>query len=331
MGSKKNLQIEALRGICVILVLIYHLFFRYYGIFYEVEPVIFPLNYLGSFAVSTFIIISCYFMYDKEREINGAIALFNYFKGKLWRLWPLYIVSITITTFFLWIFPLPETKISSVSVVDFLLNVSFINGFIGSSYVDGAHWYLTTLLGLIFVQGILLVTKKQYSVVAHTLWLFVNIGFHLLHIKPLYMLTGGNYVGYACVVMLLCKNRKAIALKNVKAIISDIMLISMSLIYIYKTQSIHGIVEIAIAITIVVLALADKLGFLENKLLMYFAEISYPLYLIHQYICYALVYNTSKTFPNVSIWLIQSGSIMIVLCIAVFLHKSQSLFVNKTM
>lgn len=37
---------------------------------------------------------------------------------------------------------------------DWILNIFFINGFIGTRYVDGAHWYLTILISFIVIISI---------------------------------------------------------------------------------------------------------------------------------------------------------------------------------
>lgn len=48
-----------------------------------------------------------------------------------------------------------NTYISLMSTwADCILNLTFINGFMGSPYVDGAHWYLTTFISFTIISGI---------------------------------------------------------------------------------------------------------------------------------------------------------------------------------
>lgn len=147
MESRNN-QIEGLRGLAMIIIVLYHTFLRFYQIYIGTE-----LDFtkvIGRFGTCMFLIISCYFLVDFKRS-NYDFSLLRYLLKKLLRLWPCYAVAITITAVVVHIWPLPER---TSTWTDWLLNLVFINGFIETPYIDGAHWYLTTLVSFIIITGI---------------------------------------------------------------------------------------------------------------------------------------------------------------------------------
>ena len=167
---KRNRQIDGLRCIALVMIIAFHYFYRYNQIYNAGNGEIQIFKYFGVFGVNIFLLISAYFMYIPLKT-NVDVDLKNYYKKKLLRLWPVYLCSIVMICIVLYIIPLPGRMVSGK---DFIYNVFMINGYIGTPYVDGAHWYLTTLVAFYFIQGILLKARKLENIYCLAIWLLLD-------------------------------------------------------------------------------------------------------------------------------------------------------------
>ena len=166
----KNMQIEGLRGITCLIIVLYHIVYRYQELYEEPSNILVTImKHWGNFGVAIFMIISAYYLYSKNLFKDN---LLKYYFKKVIRLWPVYLICITFTFALLQIAELPGR---TVGVKEYLLNAFMINGFIGINYVDGAHWYITSMLSIIFVVGILLKLKLQDNHLAYLVWLILGI------------------------------------------------------------------------------------------------------------------------------------------------------------
>lgn len=127
------------------------------------------------------------------------------------RIWPSYFVAITLCFVLTRFIELPNR---TVTTVDYLLNIPFINGYIGTDYVDGAHWYLTILVSGIVIYSIILKYKDKTQCCLLMLWLF-SIGI-LLKFKPLVFIGTISYSIY-----LIHQNIGFIILNNMIAIVGQ--------------------------------------------------------------------------------------------------------------
>lgn len=188
MKNVRNKQIDGLRGIMALVIVLFHLFCRYQQIYCN-NSIPFMENW-GVYGVCTFFIISGYFLID-SRE-NDDFHLLLYFKKRLLRLYPMYLISITLTELILLIAELPNR---TVTIKDYVLNLVWINGFIDTPYVDGAHWYITVLISGILICGLLKAMKLSNNPVAYLVVLVLSYLCLILHIPVLSMLFGGGYIG----------------------------------------------------------------------------------------------------------------------------------------
>ena len=143
---------------------------------------------LGRLGVLIFLIISCWYLVDFNEINRDKFDLKKYYKGKLVRLWPCYAISITLMAIIVHFFYLPD-RMSTWG--DWLLNLFFINGFVGTPYVDGAHWYLTTLVAFIMIVG----CAKKFGNYLPDYWRKLCFCFEYYHISP-------------CIHCRICKNNQ---------------------------------------------------------------------------------------------------------------------------
>ncbi len=287
--NSKNLQIEGLRGAGALLVLFYHVFCRYQQIF--LESSIWWIAPWGTIGVAFFLMISCFYLVDFTQNTE-SFSLYKFLLNRIKRLWPCYALSITITAIAVHLFYLPERM---STWLDYLVNLTMVNGFIGVPYVDGAHWYLSTLLAILFVMGIakkLGIEKNPYFYLG-----WMGIRFTLRYISIPYKngiaaVLGGSYVGYVCITIAAKAILTALQQKTQK----PLEMIQWGIVFVCGI----GLVGIQLGIVKMILVLAclfifllcvlEKLPFMSNPFLLFMGSVSYPLYLIHQNIAFEVEY-----------------------------------------
>lgn len=318
----RNKQIDGLRGMTIFLIVIFHLFCRYNEIYNGYS--IWYLRWLGNFGNSIFLLISSYFLIGR---VGIEINLIKFLGKKIFRLYPCYIISITLTMIATHIIELPQR---TCSWKDYLFNIGFINGFIGRSYVDGAHWYITTLIGAIIVVGIIKYFQIERYVFTYFMWLFLEGLTRVTGVVPLNQLLGSSYVAIICIGIginiLLQENYnikyflKFTKMKEYIYVNRWIFLIITCLGYHFLRRGLQAFICLCLAIPIFLIALFQKCRIFESEILQFLGKISYPLYLIHQNIAYLIEFNLSKYYTQFSFALIATGSFLIVLLIGIGMY-----------
>ena len=289
---KKNMQIEGLRGLACLMIVLFHIFYQY-NVFCLGQDGPWLLKHWGEFGVGVFIFISGYYLIDFEKE---QFSFLNFLKKRLLRLYPIYAVAVIL------IFVIRSfTQVSGFTAVtwkDHLLNLTLLNGYVDKPYIEPAHWYMTTLLRTIILAGVLQKYKlhKRTEVMGGLLCLIVALKviqritenvWVLLICRLILMFTGGAYTG---VFVLAFMMRKLADCDNLKALWSEhkkeLFVIALTIVYLI---GLPGIIYTGIALCsglVVYLCLYNKLPFLENKLFLAVSKISFAWYLIHQYVAY---------------------------------------------
>lgn len=282
MSKGKNQQIEGLRGITILIIILYHVYCRFYQIYYKQDVLL--LHYWGSFGVTIFFLISSYFL---GTSTNENFSLRNYVQRKLIRLIPSYLISIILIFCFTHVFYLPER---TVGIKDFLLNFFFLSGYIGTPYVDGAHWYLFLLVPIILTCGIL--KKLRWNDVIWFYYGWIVCDYILLRTGHVFFarLLGGTYLG---VVMVGISIFKLFAEKQQHGI-SWICLFFVGFIFTHRILGTEGVIELILSVGIISLALTNKLSIVDKRFFTFVGDLSYYLYLIHQNISFAIAYNLSQ-------------------------------------
>lgn len=277
-------SIDEIRAISLILILIFHIFYRFpelYG--YEKIGYFSKFGEIGS---TTFLMISCLFL---SKKTDKVFNIKQYIKKKFVRLWPIYIFCITITFIVVKILGLPGRE---VEIKDYLLNLFFLNGFIKTPYVDGAHWYMTILISFIMIIGFLRWIKK-FSWQALLCWMFLAFAFKVLHLNIPFDAIGGGYIGfvlYGYTIWEICSADG----KNHKSIILSVIAFSYTIIMM------KGLIAVISIISFICLIVCIKFSnrIYSSRILLFIASISYPTYLIHQNISYALLYKAVSISGN---------------------------------
>lgn len=310
----RNSQVESLRGIAILLVLLFHVFCRFQQIFLN-SNIVWMENF-GSFGVSIFMFISCYYFVDfSKNNKSNSFSFIKYIKKKLKRLWPCYAVSITLTVVIVNFAVLPNRM---SNWIDWILNLFFINGFIGTNYVDGAHWYLTVLISFIVLIGFAKKMNIEKSPFFYILIVLICFIVGKLNIPFLSAFLNINYIGYMCIAISI-KAIIFIQSKNNKNFFQWVVVFFLGIACIIKYLGIIIGLELICVIPLFIGAIFKKFSFIENNLFLFLGKISYPLYLIHQNIAFEIEYYLTSFFGNYSYYY-GIIAIILVIFIAIILY-----------
>ncbi len=281
------MQIEGLRGISMLVVVIYHIVFRFSAVYLNQESNVIVEAILPGLAVPCFMILSGYFM---ESPHNGDGFLTGVLK-KIIRLWPTYVVSITITYLMLWVFPLPGRD--DISLLEYLLNAVMVNGYIGVKYVDGAHWYLTALIS----AQIVVVFLQKFPKVkwGYVVWILITITLKVAKsifpgtfigkiLSGMFVLLGCEYSGIFMLGILIRRFQNG-AISKRQYLIANVCLVC----FIGIMRGLLAIPQVILASLLVILTCINKLPFLEKKVFAFLGGISYATYLVHRNTSYAVM------------------------------------------
>lgn len=280
---EKNFQIEGLRGVAIMLVVIYHLIDRFQQIYLNREIVI--MNFWGSFGVTIFLIISGCFAVNidsKAITLNEAgYALKKFFL----RLWPAYAICICLTFILTHIAELP---LRTYNLKELLLNLLVINHVINVPYIDGAHWYLTVLISMFLVVLVLKIFGIQSCPFVYCVWIAIASIIGCFYNNS--FLFGGCFTACYCVGIAI---RALLNVDNQSKFSWYLVLIEAFLATL-MTRGMICTVEMIFGGLMVLLCLYDKLNFLNNVICIWIGKISYSLYLIHQNVGFWIEYQLMK-------------------------------------
>lgn len=308
----RNKQVDGLRGVAILLILVFHIYYRYDKLYTNKSGGI--LSCFGVLGNTIFLLISSYFLNN-----NGERNWLKFFALKIKRLWPCYAVSITIIWCTLHLFELPGRM---TSIKDYVMNLIYVNGFWGIPYVDGAHWYITTLLAAIFIVGSIAYFRVENYPVTY-LMLFLAEGFSkVFKLSVLNKILGSSYIGLICFGICIRKfklnNYKCSEFHhadNIRKYLEKnqwILTAAVCLIYYGVRNGIVSIVCLCIALPVFLGAINNKFSIFEKSFPQHIGKISYPLYLIHQNIAYTIIYHLSKVCSDY-IWLWKAVAFIVVI------------------
>lgn len=316
--NTRLVELDCLRGISAILIMLFHYTTRYEQLFGFKESNIISFSY-GKYGVQFFLMTSGFvMMYSYKNRFN----IKDFLLKKFFRLYPAYIVSITLIFIILTIYPLAGR---SVGFKEYLINITMLQGFFDVAYVDGAHWYLNIEIIFAIWSCIFLyiISKSNKEIVIKILWswiiiliLFKVFSVHIPFKRIINALLLIDYSPFIISGMIFYYLKEKVNGEKYLLLIICLLLIIL-----------RGDYKLALAtiflFIIFNLLIYNKLNFKYNKILIFIGEISYPLYLIHQNIGYVIInFLQSKGFNYIFSIIISCGiSIIISFIISYVIEK----------
>jgi peptidoglycan/LPS O-acetylase OafA/YrhL len=273
-------EIDALRGVAAMAVVLFHLTTRYMELFSFKSPPSFSFVY-GHFGVNLFFIISGFVIF---MTLEKTARPFDFVVSRFSRLFPVYWVAIFVTFAITHWLGLPGKLVSIGSA---LANMLMLHGLFRVPHVDGVYWTLEVELlfyfGMFFlfrIRGLNRIHAVLMALLVIRLVYFVMkqaFGIELPWILFRLLILG--YIPWFAIgiSIYLATSRKGEGLWKAPACTAAMAIVTL---LIAESIALGGL---ALAMAVVVyFAASGRLTWLRNPVLAWLGAISYPLYLVHE-------------------------------------------------
>ena len=288
---KRIISLDIIRGLAILLVIIYHYTTRYNTIFDSEFVFSFSYGFLG---VPLFFILSGFVISSTLERTQNII---HFIVNRIIRLFPTFWIS---SFFIFFVYKISSANLINdrfnISINEFLINLTMIPNIFGSRYLDGAFWSLPpelffySFIGLCFF---IFYKRKNIIIYLNLFILFFVILDFFIKIPILRIILN---VPYMLIFFIGVINYRIYKNGTTKFLIT--LLISNCLVgsFIYtnystKVDFLTFIVAVILFQFIFYLGLKkNKNKIFENKFFSYFGNISFPLYLVHQNVGYIIIF-----------------------------------------
>ena len=187
----------------------------------------------------------------------------------------------------------------SVDMKTYLVNLSMFQSVLGFEDVDGAHWYLFSIL-ILSVWIWLIENTLKYKVLGYLVFLlFIEYSSYIYpKCNIVFQTQYASIAVFAIMLRYLVESKRALIKHNM--LVGFVAIVSMLLIF-YHYGLMYTILCIGFC-SLFLLCYYQKLDFFQNPLLVYIGSISYYIYLIHQNVSYMILNTLSKLFGNYHLW-----------------------------
>ena len=287
-------QLDIFRGIACLMVLLFHYTSRYATEFNnEITTQLLDFKY-GGLGVDLFFIISGFVIF---MSINKNKSPIQFLIKRFTRLYPTFWICVIITFCIIYISDLDQYK---RTLTDFILNLTMMPDVFGAPRVDGVYWSLLPELLFYFMCFLLLSFNKLKKInIICSIWLFLIVVNHFFDFMPVRVLLNLRF-GHLFVIGIYFYKIMFDQNKWTSHLFIFLSIICSLLININPVKNIFLIGFI----TSFYLLVYGKLNWLKSKALSKLGEISYALYLVHQFIGFVIINYLIKIKINEPILLI---------------------------
>lgn len=280
MRHQRLLELDALRGIAALSVVIYHYFYRYNQL-YAHDGLNVTWSALGNYGVHLFFMISGFVIFwtleKTRRPLDFIVSRFS-------RLYPAYWLAVIATFSIVLIFGLPGRE---VSLFDAITNLLMFHEYLGVPHVDGVYWTLTVELSFYFWMFLLYLTSNLNRVEEIFSVLVILSILHSLEIFsipwPLYKIFILNHLSLFLAGICFYK---IIQGSSSKKTLFALALTLLSSLAIYNKEV---FILFSCFYLLFYLAVSGRFKVLCTSPLLFLGGISYSLYLLHQNIGYVII------------------------------------------
>ena len=307
-------QIDGLRAIAALSVLLFHYTTRYNELFLHVEPIPlqFPYGYLGVnlfFGISGFVILM---------TLDRAAGPLNFLVARLARLFPTYWAAVALTWAIVTAMELPGYVVTQKEAI---LNLSMIHSFFGVKDVDGVYWTLQVeLLYYAWMLAASVAGALRRPYLAIGAWTAISL------LRELYRLAMGSDLPWAVTSFLLIDWIPWFAIgmsaylryrggaSRAYLLVTTVACATVLL----RGQLPEAVAVIATALLLRV-ASSGRFALLGSRPFVFAGGISYPLYLVHEKIGWATISRAEALQLNA--WAGIAAATLLSVSIAVVLHR----------
>lgn len=283
--AQRIIEFESLRGISALGVILYHYTTRYHNFFRHRDPLLYHQNY-HTFWNPMFFMISGYLIYLILKKTEKPL---DFIYSRFSRLYPTYWFCLIVTFLVVRWAQLP---LRQVQTTDFYWNFLMFQEVLGNAnFVDGAYWTLT--LEMVFYASMfaLLVFRQLHRVEFLVLaWVLMPLCFSQFGLpecidsshtwRSLLMIDYSHYFGAGIMIYRLRNDRVTVFRSLLLA-----GCLAVPLLTIPAPENWLSLLGMVVFIVAALQAFPP----LRWKVLVFLGSISYPLYLLHQNIGYAII------------------------------------------
>lgn len=309
--KNRFLEIDAIRGISALIILVHH-YTKYILSIHQESPEAVPLIIeFGKYTVHFFFVISGLLIFmTLDRATHPKYFIVSRFS----RLYPAYWVCLSLTALVITISP--YYNYHPVTLIQYASNLTMFQHWMFIGDIDGIYWTLAVEMCFYILIFLVFISGKQKHIEA------IGLGWLVLMLSVYYLTSEGLLpeINYYYYVPLLKNGNLFLAgiyfyqLKNDPTATKKYWLLLLCL----GTHFIINPFEEALAISFIFIVLflfmADKLKMLRGKIPFFFGYICYPLYLLHQYIGYEVInYLQDHGVNSILLNILITGMIIILL------------------
>jgi peptidoglycan/LPS O-acetylase OafA/YrhL len=313
-AAPRLLQIDGLRAIAALLVVAYHYTSGFEERFHHVTPlgVTLPLGYLGVylfFAISGFVI---FMTLDRCRQPMDFVA------SRFARLFPTYWAAVAITFLTMQVITVPGYDVTWPQA---LANLLMVHAFFGVPDVDGVYWSLQIeLLFYIWMLAIWSLGLLRHALLLSYAWVAAGLAYGIAH----YVLGVGipatvpRFLLLESVPWFVIGMTAYTTLRDRRWRPAHTVLLVLCVATVATRGEAERAVAAALSAALVLLASRGRLPLLTLRPLVFFGALSYPLYLVHEKIGWALLLTLEPRLP--SSWLAIALTVGVSIALAAALH-----------
>jgi len=266
-------ELDGLRGIAAILVVLYHYTTRFSAKFnIGILSDITFFKY-GHYGVQMFFVLSGFVIFMAITKINSS---FEFACKRFIRLYPTFWLCVLVTTLFVNFF---GPNVLKVSLDDFVGNLTMIPHALNFKFVDGVYWTLQIeLCFYAFTMLLIFARSTQYITIVGLL--YIIIGFLLYYFFRLFPYYHHGLLFFAGIQFYKLWQGN----KNWYPHFSLILVLVLSFLY----RGFEFGACISLIFCIFYLLIYEKLNFLSLPVFVFLGKISYAFYLLHQNIGYSI-------------------------------------------
>ena len=344
MKNKHRIQIlDGLRMLAILMVMIFHFYARYQGIYYSYNFKIPGFFIHGRLGVQLFFVISGFVI---TLTLAKSKTFFEFLLKRFIRLLPGMVICATLTFLFFWMFDKNDLIPTCKDIYNLLISYTFISPFLVNlifksdlAYIDGSYWTIWTELQFYVAGGILyFLSPKNFM---RNYLAFVVLTFPLAYFFTSSQLTEAatNLLGQRAasrskivfdIFNLFRQNcwflagvvLNKIYFENTKdlklvALFAGIFGLQMLL---FSNVQITIILCMILTIFLLFIYKPEYLSFLSNSTLSKIGVASYSIYLIHEYNGYLIMDRLAPSFQSYN-WVIPFFLILMSTFFALWSYK----------
>ena len=273
-------ELDSLRGIASIIVLMYHFTMGRPEVEYGFE--------LGVTGVDLFFIISGFVIFFSLERVNNQK---QFLIKRFFRIFPTYWIGVTYTFLVILTYSIYTSDFTLLDVKQYLINLTMIQFYFDVKDLDGPYWTMLVELNFYVCVSIFYRFKKVFDLlfIFTIIFTFLLVYFYgksnlidIIYKIPMLQFTPLFYAG------ILFYKRKMMKISFVRFLAGCFLCFIIQLFLFEYAGKSHGqisifqyLVMLSSYFIIFFLFIEDKLGLIVNKILLFLGKISFALYLIH--------------------------------------------------